>query len=480
MKTDLLVRLKSTQAALLIGFFFPNPSARASERLSLESYRKAVAAESLKLSSLNAEEQSHELETSQARYLTSPQAFAEYQDSKDKSPNLTPEFSGTERNGDELKVGVQTQTSFGLKPRVFAFTQNQRVLNISSLPNPNLSLKRRGYGLEAELSLWKNAFGKDVRGQAEILKALSNSKLHQARTSRIMFELEADLLYFETAYLKKAVQIQEDLVRQGEKLVAWTRSQEADRLLEPVHVAQALAANQSRKLSLVSLRQQFQTNLLKISQLINKPATEQHALDSIDQITRQIPSPRKTSTEKITLKTFAGTLKAEKMNLELASENFKPDLSLKAQYLTFSNAGRADDSIRCQNPSDCRVLILSVNFTVPLDFSAWQKGAHSAASRAFSLEKALEAEKQNSETEAAQLSLQAQALQEEILSLEKLVQAQEQRLQHERTRQARGRATTFDLILSEQELGESRIALVQAKVRYLSTLAQFKLFEESK
>ncbi|MFN8790775.1 MAG: hypothetical protein ACK5Y2_04890 [Bdellovibrionales bacterium] len=247
---------------VLLIFLYLSPSRLLAQDFSLEQFRQAVSASSSKSKMIEAAIKGATFEQKQAENATAPQGFAEYVSSQDKSPNLTPEFSGTERNGDELKVGLQSQTALGIKPRVFAFNQNQRVLNISSLPNPNLSLQRRGAGIEADISLWKNRFGKDVRGQISSSQATSQALLYQAEASKLVFELEADVLYFETSFLKQAILIQEDLVQQGEKLMAWTKSQAASRLLEPVHVAQAKASLQARKLSLVSLKQQLRSNLI--------------------------------------------------------------------------------------------------------------------------------------------------------------------------------------------------------------------------
>lgn len=461
---------------ILYSGIFIKPSL-AAEPLKLEYYRQSVQSKSLKISVLASEKDGAFFEKSQGKQLTTPQAFIEYQASKDKSPTLTPEFSGTERNGDEIKVGIQAQTEIGIKPRVYAFSQSQNVSNISSLATPDLSLQRKGFGAEAEISLWKNAFGKDIRGQIESLKNISESKALQAEASKTAFLLEADLIYFESSYLKQAILIKEDLVRQGEKLLAWTKNQSSDRLLEPVHVAQATAALQSRKLALVALRQQLLTNLIKISQLSGHTVSEDTPFDSIDEILLKIPDVNLSVTQKVTLKSISKAVEAERLNLDLSSEAFKPDLSFKAQYLSFSDTGRADDSARCKSVSDCRAYSLSLNLSFPIDFENTQKGQAASRARIQSLEKNLELEQQNSKTESQQLIVQSQALKDQIQSLEKLIEAQELRLKKERERQAKGRATTFDLILSEQELGESRMALAEAKTKYLSTLSQFRLFE---
>jgi outer membrane protein TolC len=455
-------------------------SASAEDRVNLDDYRKKIQEKSLKISSMNDEQKGALLESKQARYLTTPQAFVEFQDSKDKSPNLTPETSGTENNVDELKIGLQSQTNFGLKPRVYAFTQNQNVKNISSLANPNLSLQRKGYGVEAELSLWKNAFGKDVRNQQQSLIAQSEAKNYQAQAGKIAFELESDHLYFETAYLKEAISIQENLVKQGEKLVNWTQAQSNSRLLEPVHVAQATAAHHSRKAALISYKQQLLSNLLKMSQLTNQKMTEGTILDTPEVLANTAKTPSTPLANKITLKSLSKAVEAERTQLDLINEEFKPDLNLKAQYMMFSDTGRQDDSSRCKSQSDCRAVAVSLNLTVPLDFSSWQTGSKSATSRVVALEKNLQAELQNAQIEKEQLEIQILGFRDQISSLEKLILAQEMRLKKERERQARGRATTFDLIMSEQELGESKIALAEAKTKYISTISQFRLFEEGK
>jgi outer membrane protein TolC len=464
----------------MINFFmFYCGNTFAADYLSLGDYRDAVQRKSLKISSLQDEKSGSALESYQGKFLTSPQAFVEFEDLRDKSPVIAPEFMGTERNTDELRTGLQMQSSFGLKPRVFAFTQNQRFQNVSALDDPNISLQRKGYGVEGEISVWKNAFGKDIRGRIQSSRAISESKSLEAEASRIAFQTDAEVLYYETVFLSEAIKIQSDLIAQGERIVQWTTTQSNNRLLEPVHIAQAMAAHQSRKFALITLKQRLQSNLYKMSQLTGLEIGEQMSFDSIDKLYKEVSKWDKKFSHKITVKGLAKAIEAERIDVDLAAEDFKPDLSLKAQYLAFNNNGRADDSSRCKSSTDCRSLSLFVNFTVPLDVSTWKSGSQAANSRIESLRKNFEAELQNSQVEMRQLQSQVNALEDQIVSLEKLIDAQEKRLKRERERQSRGRATTFDLILSEQDLGESRITLAEIKAKYVSTISQFNLFEEA-
>ena len=468
------------QSYVMIFFLFISLSVDAAEKLSFKDFSISVEENSMKISSLRDESKGASFETTQGKFLTTPQAFVDLESSKDKSPVLAPEFSGTERNGEEIRLGVQSQTVFGLKPRIYTFTQRQNVSNVSSLPNPNLNLQRKGYGLEGEISLWKNALGKDVRGQRDSLTALSESKLLSAEASRISLTVEAHTLYFETSFLKEAIFIQEELIRQGERLVAWTKTQSDNRLLEPVHVAQAMASHQSRKLTLITLTQQLASNLYKMSQLSGRELSKTAELDSMDSILLNFTSAQNASGQKLTIKALAKAIESVKISLELAKENFKPDLSLKAQYLTFTNDGKNDDTARCRGLEDCRTLNVSLNFTFPLDVPTQSAGSVAAQARMKALEKDLASELQNSRVELLQLEEQSKAFKDQIDSLKVLISAQETRLKRERERQARGRATTFDLILAEQDLGESKINLAEAKMRYVSAVSQFKLFEEGK
>jgi outer membrane protein TolC len=247
-----------------------------------------------------------------------------------------------------------------------------------------------------------------------------------------------------------------------------------------VHVAQATAAHHSRKVVLISYKQQLRSNLLKMSQLTSHKITEDTILESPEKLANDGNIPTTPLANKITLKSLNKAVEAERAQLDLTNEGFKPDFNLKAQYLMFSNTGRQDDSFRCRNQSDCRVVAVSLNLTIPLDFSTWQAGSKSANARIAALEKDLQAETQNAQIEKEQLGVQMMAFKDQISSLEKLIQAQEIRLKKERERQARGRTTTFDLIISEQELGESKISLAEAKTKYISTMSQFRLYEEGK
>jgi len=312
------------------------------------------------------------------------------------------------------------------------------------------------------------------------LGALSESKRHSGTASREAFKVEAEGINFETVFPKEAILIQQEQIRQGERLVSWTKNQSNNRLLEPVHVAQAMASHQSRKIGLISMSQQLRANLYKISQLCGREVSEDIQLESIDIILEELSLPQNLNGQKITIKALAKAVESERISIELAKENFKPDLSLKAQYLTFTNDGRSDDTARCQSMEDCRTLNVSLTFTFPLDMPSKAEGSLAANTRIEGLKKNLEAEVQNSQVEIRQIEAQARAFKDQIESLKMLIGAQELRLRKERERQSRGRATTFDLIISEQDLGESKISLAEAKMRYASTISQFKLFEEGK
>ncbi len=464
-------------------FYFVIPSslnAYAAAYLSFDDYRNAVKAKSLKMYSLQYEKTGAALEGFQASLMLSPQAFAEFEELRDKSPDISPETSGTERNNDQLKTGVQMQTRFGLKPRAFAIIQNQKLKNVSSLADPNVSLQRKGIGVEAEISLWKNALGKDVRGHLQSSKSISESKAIQAEASLLEFQNNTEILYYETIFLKEAIKIQTELINQGEKLVQWTKKQSENRLLEPVHVAEAEAAHQTRKFAMITLKQNLQSNLHKMAQLSGMEINDQNSFESIDKIFKSTYKTKKSYTQKVSIKSLEKAIEAEQIGIDLAAEDFKPDLNLKAQYLTFSNNGKSDDSSRCKTFNDCRSLALSLNFTVPLDLSTTRSGTQAANTRISSLQKNLEAEIQNSKVEILQMQTNLDAYEDQIISLEKLIDVQEKRLNKERERQSRGRATTFDLILSEQDLGESKIKLAEIKTKYISTITQFNLFEEAK
>ncbi len=397
---------------------------------------------------------------------------------QDRSPTLTPEFSGTERTGSEYKGGVQAQTSVGLKPRIFGFLQDQKLKNVSALTDPNLSLVRQGVGLEAEVSLWKNGLGRDFRLQQQIFESTSEMRKAQARQKESEWKFRLDVLFLEAAFLKQAVEIQKNLLHQGGTLIEWVRLQEKRRLLEPVHIAQANSAQEARKMTYENLYIDLRGHLNEINSETGLGFTLDTPFESIDSIFASSKSVAPLARQKKTIKALEHLLSIERAQIRLLDEGFKPDVTIKAQFLEFAQTGRQDDSQRCGSLAACRSLTLSLNFSFPIGGPLWNRDLDLTQERIRSLETQMDAETVASQGESVRLFEETQGIQRKINIINNLVNSNQSRLDREKERQKTGRATTFDLIRSQEDLAQSRIDLLHLKTQYLTLQSQNQLFED--
>lgn len=149
---------------LALGFLV-NTLLAAQQKIGFLEFINLYETNSLGVKSIKANLQSLDLEHAQAELLTQPQGFVEFSKNNDKSPSLTPDFSGLSRYGAQFRVGVQSQQSFGLKHKLYFITENQGFERAVSLSEQNKNMTRLGVAVELELPIWKNGFGENLKYQ---------------------------------------------------------------------------------------------------------------------------------------------------------------------------------------------------------------------------------------------------------------------------------------------------------------------------
>ncbi|WWW13354.1 TolC family protein [Spirobacillus cienkowskii] len=460
---------------LALGFLV-NTLLAAQQKIGFLEFINLYETNSLGVKSIKANLQSLDLEHAQAELLTQPQGFVEFSKNNDKSPSLTPDFSGLSRYGSQFRVGLQSQQSFGLKHKLYFITENQGFERAVSLSEQNKNMTRLGVAVELELPIWKNGFGENLKYQKESLLKLAKSQELKNQFELLAKKIDAEKIYIEYAYLQSSMEIQKLLVDQGERLLAWVKRQYKDRLLEEVHVAQAEAALESRKLGMLSKELKQKNILLKLKSLLPEYIEKNFIAENIDEIEKYLFLKNITEERKDIL-ALQESIFAETANIYLQKESLKPELNFNFQFISYKKIHNTDNLTNCQGLTNCSLIGATLSFVVPLDFSTVQLAQNAAQDRIHSLKLNLSQEILNSKSEFEILRQQNDSLDKQILSLKDLIKIHENRLEFERARQRRGRATTFDLINSEQDLSESKDRLVEAKSARLAVLSQYKLYE---
>jgi outer membrane protein TolC len=410
-----------------------------------------------------------------AERLVSSEFFSEAMWASDKSPVMTPNFNGTDRQSRRFELGIRSQWGGGVRTRFFAVSDNQLLREALAMPQPEMSLEKRGLAAELEWSLLRNGLGREQRFQEEALLASAQGDKTLAKFQATQLLVDAQLLYIRTAQLQEALQIQSELVRQGESLVSWATRQVRDRLLEPVHQSEAEIALEARRLGyeqreveLTTIRQQLFSALEEGQSLVR--------LESLNRLETQINAPRSLS-QRADITARNQYLQAQRSQLLLQKEAYRPDLRLIAQYQGFLKRGSDNDTARCENPTACATRVLGLSFSMPLDQGTQRRGRDGIEAQALSQEWEVKRAQMESERDKRLIQEQLQKMSEQQTILRQLIRKQEERLEAERRRQRQGRATTFELIQAEQQLFEAREQLIVLRGHRLELMTQLKLYE---
>ncbi len=451
--------------------------ASADSFISLDQFLQKVSNQNSSLKAIRSKESAAETESGQAQLLTSTEAFAEATHAVDKSPILTPTFNGTERAQDEYKLGLRRQWGFGLKSEAYLVQDRQSIDGALGMMDPSLEIQRQGLRFGLEMPFLKNGLGRETQMRQTALNAASAGDRAMASFERTMQMVEAQKLYIRLAQAQESLKVQVELVAQGRKLVDWVQRQVRDRLLEPVHLALAQVAFEARKLG----QTQKELEVRSLTQQLNSfmESDESFAIIStqrLNQLESVIASPTRLSARG-DLQAREQYLLAEKSQLSLSREAIRPDLTLKAQYALYRKLADDDDTVRCQPPADCSTLAVSLQFSMPLGGDGKGQLDRGLGARAQAKEAEVQRSRMDSKRDAEVIQSQIQGLSEQGRILLRLIEARQQRLNFERERQGRGRASTFDLIQAEQELFEAKDQLIHVQGGRLELISQLKMYE---
>ncbi len=447
----------------------------AQREITLSEFIRKVSAQNSAFKAQDKLQEASEQKRADAERVSSTEVFSDALWASDKSPVLTPNFNGTDRQSRRLTLGLQKQWSFGLRSRVYGFSDTSLMRHALAMPSPDMSLEKRGGAVELEWALLRNGLGREQRFQREALEASSQGEKLLAAFDEQRLLVEAQLLFIRFAQLQEALQIQTELVRQGESLVNWASRQVRDRLLESVHQSEAEVALEARKLGyeqrelqLESLRQQL------FAVLEERPNGLR--VEGLNRLETQIQAPR-TLGQRGDVGAREAFLQAQKADLSLQREAYRPELKLTAQYQTFQKRADDDDTQRCADPTACATRVLGLNLAVPLDQGTQRRGREALSAQLAARELELRRAQVEAERDRQLIQEQMQRLGDQQRVLRTLISKQEERLEAERRRQKQGRATTFDLIQAEQQLFESREQLLMLRGQRLELLTQLKLYE---
>jgi outer membrane protein TolC len=482
--------------AFLIVFLWTNPSP-AEDRLQLDQYLSQVKTNHAGAKGSLIATQAGVLRSNEGELLLAPTIFGEAKytsDAKLPQINFVPYDSITTRF---YSFGVRKLTTFGLQASL-----RYDILD-SNYNNPDLSgLSSFGGGgtgsspfnfsyalaspiLELTQSLWANGFGGSTRATQEQLQATAIATSYQSSYQLKSIVVQGEVAYWRLALARQVIQVEAEALDRAEKIYAWNSRRARLHLGDEADVIQSEALVQARKLELMTAKTE--------TRLASRDFNSMRTIDS-DEVKEELIALKPELVDRIQIPQRAAlrddvlaakeSARASTASAEIALQRDLPTLEAYTVLALNGQSGNRpasslSDSISNSFSLNRPTTTVGIRFNAPLDLGVLSKSRDGWRQEQVAADLNFSRKVYEQEQNWKQLN---ESLEQTIgqykLAL-KLEDVQKSKLNNERGRLQRGRSTTYQVLLFEQDYLQAQLTRIQNEAKILNILAQMKLFGET-
>jgi outer membrane protein TolC len=438
--------------------------------------------------------QGAQLRSEEGHLLLAPTAFAEFRITADaKLPQFV--FLTYDRQMFQYYTfGVRKLTTFGLQASLHYDLNNQYYVNPAAAPGsvigPSANFINTSYAVaspvfEITQNLWSNGFGRSTRAIQEQHEAQAMASSYQNSFQAKSILMTAEQTFWRLALARQAVDVQKEALDRARKIYEWNSRRARLELGDRSDVIQSEALVQARELELKSA--QIEEKLASRAFNSMRNVDSDHVAEDLVELkpelldTLQVPKRVQFRDDVLAAKENA---RASTASAEIALERDRPTLDVYASIALNGQSGplpfnNLSDSISNSFSFNRPTETVGLRFSAPIDIGVLQNSREGWRQEQISADmnfsrKVFEQEqgwKELSENVEESVNLYKLSL--------KLEDVQKSKLLNERNRLQRGRSTTYQVLLFEQDYLQAQLTRIRNEAKVLNLLAQMKLFGET-
>jgi outer membrane protein TolC len=486
---------------LVFSALFLTTSSFGKEALSLESFLSQVKRENPGLNGALLSSQGAELRQNEGSLLVSPMVFSEFKLSRDAKISQISFLGFDALDSKTFSIGVSQKTLFGLDAKlhydIFSLYYANPV-SLFTIPGFSSGGIQTSYAnaspvLEISQSLWSNSFGKSTQANQDLHEAQALASNYAAKFQAKTELSMAEGRYWALAAARQAVQVQKEALDRAQKIYTWNQRRVRLHLADPSDELQAEALMQSRKLDLLAAQNQVReaSRGLNSARNIDSDAVQEDlpALDA--KLTDGMIIPTRTAVRE-DIKAAQQASRAAVAGAVIAEQTDRPTLdvfgsfSLNGQpapsagvpagFLAYNNAGDAmGASFSFNRPS----FAVGLRFSASLDFGTACRSREGWRLEQVAAEKSLDKKQFDHDQEWKNLTESWTEATNRLELSKKLETIQAKKLEAERSRLQKGRTTTYQVLLFEQDYLLTQLARIRDQSTLLNLMARMKTFGET-
>lgn len=444
--------------------------------LSLDAYLKEVrqshggyraASETTEGAALRAEEGS---------LLLAPTAFGSFQYIHDESPRLSPVFQGNKSTLTGYTLGVKQLTSFGASAALSYNINRTEIFGANPLFTPLPQYYDAKPLLELNFPVWRNLFGGETKADQERLEAqaLATSFEQSFRMKAIVADAEAT--YWRLSAARKTVAIQKASLERAAAIRDWLGGQVRMQLSDRADLLQAVAAVRVRELELAAAQDELRSAALAFNSLRGNESDQAPELADLDGVGLDRASVPARDELRDDVKAAAQRERFAGATATMGLQRLSPSVEIYSQLALNGREARfgpaADQSFSSKYP----YAVAGVRFTAPLDIGAILRSRSGYRHEKIAAEQDYDRRVFEQNQEWLDLTKRLDEAKSRLRLADEIVSAQKEKLEHERARHRRGRTTTYQVLLFEQDYAASRLTKLRNQSEIVGLLARMKTF----
>ncbi len=413
--------------------------------------------------------------------ITSPSAFANARFSRDEKLPTFPVFSYDRYDTRNYSAGVQGRSRFGLAAKLSYEMDYTDYVGVSdpAFARVPLSFYDARPVLELTQSLWQNAGGRATRASIDAAEAESRAAARSAEAQMRLILSDAESAYSQLQVAREAVEVQESALRSAQAIYDYSSRQTRRNLADEADSLQSEALLESRRLELKIAKDDERAALRRLNGLRTSPSeTTADALTPLDWNALTV-SAWPTSGRRAEVLAAEEEERLAAANALLHADQRLPVLEAYGSYALNGRDsgfnGALSDSYSANRPT----ATAGLRFSVPLDFGA-------VASTRRGLQRDAAATRLRLAQSLADEQVELRDLRESLadarerLRLSRVIEAaQKRKLEYEGARLKKGRTSTYQVLLFEQDYSQSELNRVRSARDVLTAVARYRLYVET-
>lgn len=466
-------RINSFFAAILA--FTPSFAAHA-QTLSLDGYLAQVEGKNQNVIAAKEFSEGAKLAVSEGDLMYSPTLFIDASWLNDKFPNALFPTAYSSTYNYTYTAGIRQTTAWGLRGAISYDLNNIGYLN-SAFGGGTPTDRTFWEGtpkIELNLSLWRNLFGTETQAQKQLTETSAMANQYNNSFQAKNLRAAAESAYVRLVSAQELIRVYQSSVEKSEELLKWINRQVGLRLGDNTDLYQAQANLEGQRLNLQAALDDYRIasrDFNRIRNVDSDEVKERLVLPSITNLKIPVRSQHRDDTiaaqQSARLSAAQARLGEERNRPTLeAFGSLAPNARYQDLGSTFSNSWALG----------FQTTLIGVRFSMPLGLGMSSDARHGFERQRLAAEKLVNQKEFEENVMWKDLVKQFDEAKKRYEIATRLADIQKKKVDAEVVRLRRGRTTTYQTVLFNQDYNQSEAAKILAQSRILNIHSQMKTF----